>query len=141
MHLTLGHAGRAITLCLPLTVSALPIPPPLNGLSTAPPTNSHRIYPQLCCVYLRFLAVDNGATARLMRRGEAYNTISDPHPESFVPQYFPGFSQAKTGIVRQFRSPLFVRFPLNCHTINQSATCHSAVHCPTAVFSGHCHSL
>ena len=28
------------------------------------------------------------------------------------------------------------RFPLNCHTINQSATCHSAVHCPTAVFSG-----
>ena len=24
---------------------------------------------------------------------------------------------------------------LDCHTINQSATCHSAVHCPTAVFS------
>ena len=54
----------------------------------------------------------NGATARLLRRGDAKNIFSDPHPESFAPQYFPGFPQAKTGIVEQFRSPLFVRFPL-----------------------------
>nr|DAP10866.1 MAG TPA: hypothetical protein [Caudoviricetes sp.] len=30
---------------------------------------------------------------------------------------------------------------LDCHTINQSATCHLAVHCPTVVFSEHFHSL